>query len=223
MGDFRIPYGFARGRKNNFFARTDNAFTSGDTTPDVTLGCVWYTANSSATVISDFDLSGLPGPNLAPDYEGKEFVLYFTDNNTTILNNSRIILSSSAQTFASNQVMEFFYHNSAWVERGRSRNTTAGDSPTFSIAGSASINVTDAKLVILVGTATPVGLKSISGGIVGQTVTLFQNNTSGITMQIDTGGNLFIPGTSTIVMNASGAYQFTKVDATRWLMNRPVA
>lgn len=222
--DFRIPYGFARGPMNNFYVRTDNLFTSGDATPDVTIGNLWYTNNTSAITITDFDLSDVAnGGSIAPKFEGKEFTVYFTDNNTTIANNSRIILSTSAQTFAANQNLSFLYHNSAWVETARSRNNSTGDVQTFSIAGSASFTATDVKLAILVGTATPVGIKSISGGTVGQTITLFQNNTSGITMQIDTGGNLFIPGTSTIIMNASGAYTFTKVDGTRWIMERPVA
>lgn len=223
MGDFRIPYGSARGPYNNFYVRTDNLFTSGDVTPDVTLGNLWWTNNSSATVITHFDLSGFAEPNFAPHFEGKEITVFFTDNNTTVANNARLILSTSAQTFAANQNLSLLYHNSSWVETARSRNNTTGDSQTFTIAGSASLTATDVKLAILVGTAASVSVKSLSGGTVGQTITLFANVTNGITLQVDTGGNIYLPGTSTLVMNASGAYQFTKVDGTRWISIRPVA
>lgn len=222
--DFRIPYGFARGPMNNFFVRTDNLFTSGDATPDVTLGNLWYTNNTSALVITDFDLSDVAsGGSVAPKYEGKEITIFFTDNNTTIANNSRVILSTSAQTFAASQNLSLLYHNSAWIETARSRNNTTGDVQTFTATGTASYTVTDVKLAILVTTAASTSVRSLSGGTVGQTIALFANVTNGITIQIDTGGNLYIPGTSTIVMNASGAYTFTKVDASRWVMERPVA
>ena len=67
MSEMRIRYGLAYGRQNNFYAGiagqkgylggSDGLLGQANTSPDVTLGCLFYTANSSATIINSFQLS----------------------------------------------------------------------------------------------------------------------------------------------------------------------
>lgn len=217
MGDFRIKYGSALGPYANFFARTDNTFAVADTTPDVTDGSLFYTINTSTTVITHFDLSlgGGGGASNASAFEGKYIRVVFLDGSTTVANAGRLILSDTANNFPVNSSLDLVYHNSSWFEVARSINDTSKVvSLTFAGTGAATVTQ-NTVTVLLVPTATTTVLAGISGGYIGQTVALMQN-TNGITMQVVTQPNFMQTGTSAFVANASGVYYYTKVDANLW-------
>src|SRR3990167_1172535 len=113
MGDQRIRYGLAYGRQANFYtgntdqtkrgylAGTDGLFAQASTGPDVSTGYLFYTNNSGATTISDFQVAPFgrgTGGNQAPISEGKTIKVVFLDSNTTV-SGSRIYLSGTANTF----------------------------------------------------------------------------------------------------------------------------
>jgi len=89
-------------------------FTDGDTTPSVAGYRVWLTANTGATVITDFD-----GP-----YDGKEILIVFRDNTTTIVNNANIFLQGGANFNATiDDTMKLVYVTGlGWFEDSRSVN-----------------------------------------------------------------------------------------------------
>ena len=117
MADFRIPYGLALGKVNNFFAQTNNVFTSGDATPDVTLGSLFFTSNTSNTSISDFEFN-ITGPipgmsahgSVAGQFEGKIFTLVYLDDSTTLVRGARLIVAGDNLTMPANTVSDFVYH-----------------------------------------------------------------------------------------------------------------
>ena len=65
--NFRVRYGLALGRENNFYtgifgqkgylAGTDGLFAQGNTAPDVTLGNLFYSNNSVNTIINNFTIN----------------------------------------------------------------------------------------------------------------------------------------------------------------------
>lgn len=120
MGDFRIVYGKALGKEGNFQVRTDGLFAQADTTPDVSNGTLFYTNNTTNTVITNFDLSWNPQTATVSHFEGKEIKVLFLDNSTSLASNSRILLASTNGNFTTNSSIDFLYHNSAWYETGRS-------------------------------------------------------------------------------------------------------
>jgi hypothetical protein len=222
MGDFRIKYGSAFGPQNNFYVNSANVFTSTDTTPDVTNGTLWYSNNASATTITDFDLSALPssGSN-APLFEGKRIIVVFLDAVTTITPNSRLVMAGSGSvTFPANSTLDLVYHNSAWIEIGRSINTT-GDVLSQRIAGSNNAigSVDNVKTVLLTGTAKAI-IWSISGGSIGQRIDIVNNSTSGIVIEVTMGGNLMLMGTASFTMISSGVYAFVKAASNTWFWQK---
>jgi hypothetical protein len=225
MGDARIVYGLAYGKQGNWYStwqnKTHGLLAQANTAPDVTTGYLFYTANTTATTITDFKLSapGSPdtGGNIAPLFEGKTIKVWFTDSLTTI-SGARIFLSSSDSTPYQNSVIDFMYHNSSWyeIDRTNARPTTV----TVAAAGSTSVNVNNAeKIVILSGTATPVVLTSISGGYVGQSI-IVMGASGGCALWVNSNGNIVLPGTSQFAIASSaslfGGVALTKVNATQW-------
>lgn len=226
MGQSRIPFGRALGREGNFQSRTDNLFTESDTTPDVTFGSLFFENNTSATVITHFDLSS---PSTAgtfwSQFEGKLIDVYFLGGSTTIANAGQIRLAGTDNLFLPDQTLSLVYHNSSWIEVARSRNTRS-EVTTFTVAGaSVSLNVNDVSLAIINATAATT-IVSLSGGQVGQQVTLVRAPlTSGTGITIDATGNLSFAGTASFVMTSGGgatrAYTFVRVDSN-WALTSPV-
>lgn len=217
MGDFRIKYGSALGPQNNFFAKSDNVIASTDATPDVTNGTLWFTNNASATTITDFELTNVSssGSN-AGLFEGKRIVVVFLDSVTTLTASSRLVLAGSGSvTFPANSVLELVYHNSAWVEMGRSLNTTS-DVKTMVMSGS-SVYVSDAnnvKTILYAGTAKSV-IWAISGGSIGQGIDFINQSTSGIVVEVTMGGNIMLEGTASFTLASSGVYRIVK-GSSKW-------
>lgn len=246
MGDTRIRYGLAYGRQNNFvtgstdqttrgyLAGTDGLFKQADTTPDVTNGFLFYTNNSAATTITNFDLQhpvGTNTGNLAGLFEGKVIKIFFLDTATTIANSSRIVLADSAnQTFNQNSVLELIYHTSSWYEMSRNVTVPFGTelSRTITLAATnAAITVvpTD-NVLVLTGTIALTTVTGISGGYIGQRLVLVtgsgganikfaHTNSSGI-------GNIYFATTAEFLIgngnstSAVNSVVVNKVSATAW-------
>lgn len=230
MGDLRVRYSLAYGRQNNFYsgiagqkgylAGTDGLLGQADTTPDVTLGTLFYTNNSAATTITDFELShpSSGNGNLSGYWEGKEIKILFLDSNTTI-GGARIFLSSSDNTFNRNSSAEFIYHGSAWYETSRSNFYTQNLS--LNIAGSQGINTNFiASIVLQVTGAAPV-IQSFSGGYLGQRILVINSNSSA-PISITTAGNIVAPSlqlntTGLIsIVPSGGVAEFVKTTLTQW-------
>jgi len=89
----------------------------GDTTPPLSRGNRFKTANTSATTITDFD-DGVPG---------QEFTLIFNDANTTIEDGASKIALHGRVDFlgVAGDVMTFVLDGSSWREKSRSINNVS--------------------------------------------------------------------------------------------------
>lgn len=86
-------------------------FSNGDTTPDVSDGNNFKTANTSATTITDF-INGTAG---------QEIIVIFTDANTMVSDAGNLKLSGSF-TSAVNSTLKLIYDGTNWQELSRSFN-----------------------------------------------------------------------------------------------------
>lgn len=178
--EFRVRYGMAIGRENNFYAGissqkgylagTDGLFAQGNTAPDVTLGNLFYTNNSSNTTIVDFTL-GHPSQgtgNLAGLFEGKLITVYFIDDSTRLARSARLVTVGTDGWQAAGTVMTFLYHNSAWVQIGAER--TQSD---YAVLNSGNLTVAAAGTTFLARglktIAYPVANNSATGVLTGLT------------------------------------------------------
>ena len=173
MANFRFKHGVARGPVGNFSARSDNVFGSTDTTPDVTLGNLFYTNNASATSITHFDVSG---QNALSEHWGKEIKVIVLDNNTTLVDGAQLRLrDGQSVTPAAGAAFEFLYANSVWYESYRSYNTAnvitvrSGDLGT---TGVFSINPSVRVVGMLAGGSSSMTVERMTGGYTGQEVTI---------------------------------------------------
>lgn len=244
----RFPFGLAIGWENQFnnYGKTSGPNTANpipasqqyesvtagllaqaSTAPDVSFGSLFYTNNSSTTIITDFKTTwmGRSGSNLAsgqvdtsgPPPEGKLITIVFLDNSTQLANAGNLILAGTDNLAGANHVITLLGSNGKWIEIERSKNTTAQVS-TFTIGTASSINSNDVSLAFITGTATPVQVKAISGGQVGQILTMVGLGSSGISAYAMTGGNINIVGTNSFLIPNSGALQFIKINASLWNM-----
>ena len=218
MADFRIRYGTSVGSYDNFRARTDGLITSGDTTPDVSIGTLFYTNNTSATAITYFD--GLLSGGQVGIEEGKQIQIIFLDTATTLVNGAQMLLSDTANTFPANSTIDLEFHNSAWYERGRSKNV-ANSTRIFTpavtvVAGSFGVNVDNVKVLILNASAAAATLVSFSGGDIGQSVYVVPNTTNTLFIANAPAGNLIFPGTNTFLLSASASYEFIRAVGGNW-------
>lgn len=245
MADFRFVNGIARGRFNNFAVQSDNLFISGDTSPDVTLGCQFYTQNTSNTSITYFDLTvtgPIPGAtghgNIAPGFQGKEFRLIFLDDSTTLVRSAQLILNGDDLNIPLNTVMDFTMVNSAWYETYRSVNQSRfvqieSKNVTGSILslGTGQVSVRGIDVVRLRGeVSSSLTLIAAKGGYEGQRLTLMGVGASDSTVIVNSASNIdgtFVVTSSTTTptqfrLMSSGAISFMK-HGNQWLEIRPVS
>lgn len=231
MGDARIVYGLALGKQGNWYqtwqSRTHGILGQADTTPDVTNGVLFYSANTSATTISNFDLSapGSPntGGNLAPLFEGKVIKVFFTDSVTTI-SGSRIYLASTNNTFNSNSWLGLVYHNSAWYETERSQVAGLNVSQKITRVGAANeaLTVTSQDyMLVVVPTAAGAIVSGISGGYVGQRILLVSGSgtaTFALSDATSSGaGNIFFVASNQLVFDTTNStIELVKVSPVAW-------
>lgn len=227
MGDFRIPYGFARGPKANFSVRTDNLLGQADTTPDVTLGNLFWTNNSGATTITNFDLSGVNGPNYASDFEGKEITVWMLDSNTTIQgNNSSIFLAgTNAALIGANTIVKFLYHNSAWYESDRTTHVDSVvtiQSNQLGVVGS--FDASNRRVIrVLSAAASNAALRLATGGEQGQELSLFAVGSTFTLTVNSAAANTFVltssASSTSFLVNLSGLLKFTYL-GSHWIETR---
>lgn len=82
------------------------AFTDGDTTPNVIGGKVFRTANTSSTAITDFD---------GVTTDGYEITVFFGDNYTSITHGSDIDMpGENSRDFLAGDIMKFIMRSGVW-------------------------------------------------------------------------------------------------------------
>lgn len=236
MGQNRCIYGSAYGFQNNWTALvrggTAHTLAQADTTPDVTDGTLWYSINSGATTITHFDLMTVnSGYGLL---EGKYIKVLFTDANTTIQNNSQLVLAGSADvTFNANGYLGLIYHNSAWIETDRSG--VVGEAVnlgarTVTVAGTnlaLTVNDYDSYLIVT-GTIAASLVTGISGGYVGQRLIIAQGS-GGAQIMFPYGNNIYYHGTASFAIsginsdNGTNVIEVVKTADTTWSVIGKVA
>ena len=223
MGPTRFPYGQARGFVNQFNYRGTTAGNiSGQTTPNVTLGDLFYANNTGAVNITNFILDDTA--NRLTNYEGKLIRVFSLNSSTTISNAGSIFLQGSSQLATANAFTDLMYSRGNWYEVGGgvpSRNDFVA--VLLGTAGGVTID-NGTKAILFQGVSGAQQIKAISGGYIGQTVTFVSPtalNTGGITVQLMTGGNLVFVGTNAFEVSTNAAIQFIKTSATRWLYIGP--
>lgn len=225
MGPTRTPYGRAWGYANQFYtnrgvsvaAGLQVAGTAGDisgqTAPDVTIGELFYTNNTGALTITNFLLQDTA--NRAANYEGKTIRIFFLDTATQVANSGTLFLSGTNNLIGANNQLELLFSRGNWFETDRVY-VNRTEVNTYLLTGASSIGVDGVRLGLLNNTgSTTVNIIAFSGGQVGQELTLAKVGSN--TVDILSGGNIFLAaGTNAIVMNASGAYKFIKIDSASW-------
>ena len=224
MSDMRVRYGRALGPYGTASATSGlTIFTPGDTTPDVTNGCFFQTANTSATTITYFDLGGQGGiPTTA--HNGKLITVLFQDAVTTIQNGGNMYLSTVQAAVPANTVMDFLFWNSSWIERSRAANAQNASGLVtplrrlnISQAGSATINVTTANDIYLTSTGASLGVLGFSGGVSNQAIRVFFVVTGGQVLSFaQSAGNLSLAGTNAFAASGSANYPFYTPDGIVW-------
>jgi len=240
MGDTRFRDGLAYGPYGNFYANTANLFPQADATPDVTLGNLFYSNNTTTTIITHFDLQAPPGdtsPTFHQKYEGKIVKVVFLDDSTGLANAGRLILSSSDNLQGANNSAEFIYHNSSWIEFTRSYNNsqiiTVESKNLYSVsAGTGGVNVRgNVKVVrIIAQTSSDATIRAAVNGAQGQIITLIAVGASDARIIVNSASNIdgtFVTTTSQSTatefrLMSSGAISFVKHN-NQWLEIRPVS
>lgn len=230
MGPTRFPYGQAYGFANQFYsnkgvtvgAGLQVAGTAGDisgqTSPDVTVGDLFYVNNTAALTITNFTL--LDTANRAGNYEGKVIRVFFLDTATQIANAAPLFLTKTDNLAVGagggNSYIELMQSRGTWYETSRSQPNRSEVTNTVMTTAS-SYNVDGIRVLFLQNTGSitrPVS--AFSGGQVGQIIYVMRADSNAMTVQ--TGGNIIIAGTNSFVLNPSGVYQFIKRNGTTWNM-----
>ena len=240
----RFPFGFALGFENQFngygygagnptpgagvqFAQTAGLLEQAGTGPNVSMGSIFYTNNSSATVISllrtyqvgragALQASGQIDPT-SPPPEGKIIRIMFLDGNTQFAQGGsggigNIILSTSDNMLGGGSITDFMASNGSWYQIGQGfRVTGSGGTVTFVTNAQSSLSMDGGvKLALLNNTGgTTNSIIALSGGYVGQEVSFALVGSNAV--RFITGGNLFMSGTNAALVNASGIYKFVNV------------
>lgn len=176
MPDFRIKYGMARGQYGNFQARTDGLFGDTDTTPDVSLGNLFYTSVANTASITYFDGKLTGGVNGVE--EGKEIKVIFLGTGTT-LTDSAVLNLAGGHNYVPDigDTIELIHHASAWYESSRSMSGDSVLSVTSSNLGAAAaprLNIRNSTTVVqaLAQASSLMTLHAMPGGTNGQMVTI---------------------------------------------------
>ena len=218
MSDFRTRYGSAWGPYGTASAVSGAmSFGIDDTTPDVSLGTFFRTANTGATTITYFDVTE-PQGNTSTAHNGKWFTLLAADNLTTIANAGQLYLSGTGGAMTSGQTVSFVYFGSAWYELGASKlegGRESVKSVTLSVTANQAPNVAGVD-VLLVNPTTGATIVGLSSGVVGQQVVVMQGQvTASSSLTLTGAANFQLAGTGSFLANASAAYVFVN-DGTRF-------
>lgn len=222
MSDFRIQYGMALGPEGTYAANSAKTLiTPGDTTPDVSTGVLFYTNNTSATAISDFDVYGSGGINGDSQHEGKVITVFFRDALTTITPSSAVNTVGGGSAMPAGTVSEFLLHDGTWSEIQRVTPSASGVAQSVTLAGSAAPSVAGVEVLLVTATGA-LTFMGFSGGAVGQRIIVMKNVISaGTAANFITNANVYLSGTANMVLNDSSAYQFVCDSVSRFRMVGP--
>ncbi len=242
MGDTRFRDGLALGRYANFYATSANIFTQADTTPDVTDGNLFFSNNTSNTTITNFDLlvrGPIPGGSaqgsVASQYEGKLIRVVFLDDSTRLVNASPLILASSDGLQGANNSIELIYHNSSWIEFGRSYNqnnviTVNSNQLSTNIAGTGAVVVTGRGSSVVVrgiaGASSASNLRRAIGGEQGTILHVVSYGASDLLVTVNSdAADTFISTSTTSAtqfrLASSAIVSFVRID-DKWREIRPI-
>ena len=219
MGPTRFPYGTARGFVNQFNYRgTTAGDISNSTTPNVTLGDLFYTNNATGTVITNFVLDDTA--NRIAEYQGKVITVVFLDANTQIDNAGALQLVGTNNLLGQNNSITLRYDRGNWFETSRATPNRT-EAAAVNVGGTAtSINADGREFIALVGTGGAANtIASISGGQVAQRITL-RVASGGANVLISSAGNIWIGGTNAVTLLSSGVYDLMKVNSAQWSLFR---
>lgn len=222
MGPTRFNQGVARGFVNQFNYRGTTAGNiSGTATPNVTLGDLFYTNNTGVVTITNFILDDTA--NRIREYEGKIFRVVTIDSATQFANSGTIFLQDTGNLTARGSI-DFMFSNGDFIETGRSR-VSRNVFATVLLGSAGSANVDNGtRFLLFQAVSSAVQLKAISGGYVGQEITILSPaalNSGGITAVIMTGGNIVFPGTNMVAVQTNAGISFTKVANNDWRYLQP--
>lgn len=223
MADFRVPYGFALGRFANFQAKTEGLFAESDATPDVTIGSLFYSNNTSNTTITAFDITDPANPT--GTQEGKVIHVVFLDSSTRLANSGRLFLASSDGLQGAQNAITLVGHNSAWYELSRSVNDTGFVSVNSStIATNGMLNARQKKVVIATAAASSaLTIRGAQNGEQGQQIFLYAQNSAVLVTVNSAAADTFVLssslGATTLTLNGSGVMGFLRI-GNRWFENR---
>lgn len=234
MGESRLT-NFALGKYANFYATSANIFAQGDTTPDVTGGVLFFSNNTTSTVITNFDLTGFGAGSQAQQFEGKVIEVVFLDDSTGLANNARILTASSGNFQGSNVSTRFIYHNSAWILFGtnyNAPNTVRVDSNNIGSyvadTTSGTINITgNTESILAFAYATsPLVIRRVLNGQQGQNLSIVSAGPSDVLVVVNsaaTGTFASTSSTSSVQFRlaSSGVISFVYSGA-QWLESKPV-
>lgn len=210
MSDFRVRYGHSIGPEGTYNITSGKTlFGESDTTPDVSDGVLFYSQNTTATLITHFDVAGAGGQPGTSFHQGKRIVVFYKDGSTGVLSGAQVnLINTSGAAYPAGTVAEYFYHNSAWYEMNRIAPTQV-PAPFQNLAGnvvvgSFGVNVTTTNVLVLNASGGGAQLQSLSGGQVGQFVTIVNGSSNALTISADGIGNIRA-GTSATILPNSGA------------------
>ena len=241
MHDTRFKNGLAFGPYANFFANTANVFSQADATPDVSMGNLFFSNNTSNTTITHFDLQAPPGdtsPTYHQVYEGKAIRVIFLDDSTRLVNGGRLVLTGSEGLQGANNSIELLYHNSSWIEFNRSYNnnnvqeiTSASLNLNYAV-GTGQVTIRGrgpSNVLYLASEVTgPIVLRQVVGGEPGSQLTLIASWVSDALVIVNSASNIdglftsVTSGSSTQFRLASSASVIFTKFGNRWIESRPV-
>lgn len=214
MGPTRFPYGDALGFVNHFNYRGETAGNiTGSTTPNVTLGGLFYTNNTAALTLTNFLLDDTA--NRLTNYEGKRIRVFFLDTATQIANAGSLFLQGTNNLIGANNNIELMFSRGSWFETDRV-NINRTEVNSFVLTGASSLNMDGVRVALLnnTGSAT-IAISALSGGQVGQDVTFMLVGSNPVRI-LGNIANIFTANTNAFLVNASGAYRVIKFDNSTW-------
>lgn len=225
MGDTRLT-NLALGKYNNFYVTSANVFSESDTTPDVTNGVLFFSNNTTSTIITNFDLTGFGEGSKAGQFEGKVIEVVFLDNSTGLASNSRLITAGSSSLQGANNSIRMIYHNSSWIEFSRSVNVSDVLTVTSaSLTGAGQIDARGRKVIITSATAGSANVvRTAINGEQGQRLVIYNGGSAMSIVVNSAANNTFVSTSSTgaglMVAVGSVALTFTRIGNV-WVEERP--
>ena len=225
MPAFRLKHGLALGdygRLDSSTATTAGLFTSGDTTPDIRTGNLFFTQNAAATSIVYFDGQR---SNLDAQPEEGQFITVIVLDNLTSFVQSEQLQMAGAGTYSpdSGTTLQFVYSNSTWYEVGKG---SAGDNEgrvkvENCVADTRQLDATGVSTFLLNASALICVIAGMVGGYPGQVVHMVNLGSSAASIEMtNSDGTLsFQLGTASFSLAATQAYTFVNRSGTgNWSM-----